>query len=180
MIAYDLRCASAHIFEGWFASSTAYDDQQSRGLICCPVCGDTSIAKVPTAPFIGRKSNQSAQAAPTETPAAASNGANPVSLPNDKPKAKAKANIPVSNTPMNPEAMKQLIDTLAKAQTEALKSSEWVGRKFADEARAIHYGETQARQIHGEASIKEAQALEEEGVSIAALPIPLIPPEAKN
>lgn len=179
MITYDLRCASAHIFEGWFASSAAYDDQQSRRLLCCPVCGDTSIAKVLTAPFIGRKTNQSARAVPVESCATQSDDTIDASPPGAKADI-TKSGIPVSNTPMIPEAMKQLIDTVAKAQTEALKSSVWVGRKFADEARAIHYGETKARQIHGEASVKEAEALEEEGISIAALPMPFIPPEAKN
>jgi hypothetical protein len=166
MITYDLRCSAAHIFEGWFASSHAYDEQYNRGLLCCPVCGDETITKAPTAPFIPRKSNQSARSASTATQEIA-----PV------PATDA---LPVSNAPQIPEAMTQMMEKLALVQAEVLKKSEWVGNKFADEARAIHYGEKQARQIHGEASLKEAEALSEEGVGITALPMPFIPPEAKN
>ncbi len=165
MITYDLRCASAHIFEGWFASSDAYDAQHERGLLCCPFCGDDNITKAPSAPFIGRKTNQVHQVAAT---------------PNNTADEDACVSVPVSNAPQIPEAMTDLMEKLAAAQAEVLKKSQWVGRKFADEARAIHYGETDARQIHGEASLKEAEALAHEGIGIAALPMPFIPPESKN
>jgi hypothetical protein len=172
MIAYDLRCSSAHIFEGWFASSDAYDAQQGSGLLCCPMCGDGLITKAPSAPFIPRKSNQSRKGKQ-------SSGAESLESNVQNVDTMSSA-LPVSNAPQIPEAMTHLIEKLASAQAEVLKKSEWVGNKFADEARAIHYGETQARQIHGEASLKEAEALSEEGVGIAALPLPFIPPEAKN
>ena len=166
MIAYDLRCSSAHIFEGWFASSDAYDAQLGNGLLFCPMCGDELITKALSAPFIARKGNQSVRSSLPENRAVADEST-PLALP-------------VSNAPQIPDAMSYLMQKLATAQAEVLKKSEWVGNKFADEARAIHYGETQARQIHGEASLKEAEALAEEGVGIAALPLPFIPPEAKN
>ncbi len=166
MIAYDLRCSQAHIFEGWFASSDAYDAQQGSGLLCCPICGDGLITKVPSVPFIARKGNQSVNASQSENSAVTHEGT-PLALP-------------VSNVPQMPNAMTDLMEKLASAQAEVLKKSEWVGNKFVDEARAIHYGETQARQIHGEASLKEAEALSEEGVGITALPLPFIPPQAKN
>jgi hypothetical protein len=79
-----------------------------------------------------------------------------------------------------PQELAAMMVKLAEIQKEVLKDSQWVGRKFADEARAIHYGETENRQIHGETSPKEAEALVEEGISIAALPLPIVPPEAKN
>jgi hypothetical protein len=166
MITYDLRCSAAHIFEGWFASSAAFDTQQTNGMLCCPVCGDGLISKAPSAPFIARKSNQSSR----------------ISAPEDKiaNDENTEPSLPVSNAPQVPQAMTHLMEKLASAQIEVLKNSEWVGRKFADEARAIHYGEIQARQIHGEASLEEAEALAEEGVGIAALPLPFIPPQAKN
>lgn len=75
---------------------------------------------------------------------------------------------------------KQLLESLAAAQREALKGSEWVGRNFADEARSIHLGEAQARAIHGEATRADARALREEGVPVAPLPIPVVPPAEKN
>jgi len=46
MIAYDLQCKNNHTFEGWFEDSQAYEDQQKKGLIACPVCNDTNVFKV--------------------------------------------------------------------------------------------------------------------------------------
>ena len=162
MIAYDLRCSSAHGFEGWFASSGDFDTQVSAGLLRCPFCNDSEIAKQLTAPNIGRKGNQSRQGT-------ASNS-----------EITPEINAPqITNLPV-PEAMTEMMTKLAKLQSEVLKDSRWVGRKFADEARAMHYGEAQPQQIHGESSPQEAEALAQEGIAIAALPLPVIPPEAKN
>lgn len=46
----DLRCAHGHGFEGWFASNEAFETQLAGGLVGCPVCGDTAIVKLLTAP----------------------------------------------------------------------------------------------------------------------------------
>jgi hypothetical protein len=162
MIAYDLSCAAAHRFEGWFSSASDYDLQKTKGLLHCPFCDDGDITKQLSAPNIGRKTNQSAALRPgnslqqTET-----------------------AQNQVINAPA-PEAMAAVIDKLTQLQSEVLKDSKWVGRKFAEEARAIHYGETEPQQIHGESSPQEAKDLAEEGIAICALPLPVIPPEAKN
>ena len=48
MIAFDLRCANGHIFEGWFEDSRAFESQKKKNLISCPVCNDTSVFKIPT------------------------------------------------------------------------------------------------------------------------------------
>jgi hypothetical protein len=48
MIVYDLQCTSDHTFEGWFEDRQAYDYQHRNKLIACPVCGDTSVAVVPS------------------------------------------------------------------------------------------------------------------------------------
>ena len=48
MIAYDLQCTNGHYFEGWFEDSNAYQDQNKRGLIACPVCNDTAVSKIPS------------------------------------------------------------------------------------------------------------------------------------
>ena len=74
----------------------------------------------------------------------------------------------------------ELTEQLAKAQSEMLKNSEWVGSKFADEARAMHYGETESRSIHGEVNVAEAKALAEEGVKASPLPFPVVPPKLQN
>ena len=48
MIAYDLQCGNGHQFEGWFEDSRAFDRQKKQGMIACPVCDDTQIAKMPS------------------------------------------------------------------------------------------------------------------------------------
>jgi hypothetical protein len=61
-----------------------------------------------------------------------------------------------------------------------LSKSEHVGRRFADEARAMHLGDAPERAIHGQATPEEARSLVEDGVPVAALPLPFVPPEAAN
>jgi hypothetical protein len=94
--------------------------------------------------------------------------------------APQEAAVAISNLPEMPVEIQSAIAEVAKMQTKMLEKSEWVGRQFADEARAIHYGESEARSIHGEASLNEARELHEEGVSVAPLPLPFVPPQAKN
>ena len=79
-----------------------------------------------------------------------------------------------------PPAVVEFVQKLAVAQTEMLKQSQWVGGQFAETARAIHYGEEADRLIHGETSADEAKALMEEGVQVAPLLFPVVPPSAKN
>jgi len=76
--------------------------------------------------------------------------------------------------------MRELVQALAKAQQKALEDSTWVGRDFAEQARAMHYGEQDRASIHGEVALHEARALMAEGVEVAPLPFPVLPPEAKN
>ncbi len=80
---------------------------------------------------------------------------------------------------MPPELHKALT-ALAKAQAEALKQSTWVGDKFAEETRKMHYGERDEAPIHGQATIAEAKALIDEGVPVAPLPFPVAPPDKLN
>jgi hypothetical protein len=75
---------------------------------------------------------------------------------------------------------KQLLAALAAAQAKALERSTWVGRRFAEEARSMHLGETEARPIHGQATPNQARALADEGVPIAPLPLPIAPPDEAN
>lgn len=85
----------------------------------------------------------------------------------------------LANTPLPPK-LQQALTALAKAQAEALKHSTWVGDKFAEETRKMHYGERDEAPIHGQASLAEAKALIEEGVPVAPLPFPVAPPKAVN
>ncbi len=160
MIVYDLSCEQGHRFEGWFGSSEDFASQQERGLVSCPTCGTENVTKAPMAPAVGRKGNQQQVSVRTgESPETGGNG--------------------LSNIPMTPEVA-QAIDKLAKAQAKALKDSTWVGKDFAEQSRAMHYGERDHAAIHGEATLEEARELLDEGVPVAPLPLPVAPPDDVN
>lgn len=154
MIAFDLNCSNGHRFEGWFASSEDYSKQQSAGLLACPVCNDITVQKALSVPHVPKKGNQRSVSVPVAA---------------EPPKTDAL-----------PPVVVELVQKLAVAQTEMLKQSQWVGGQFAETARAIHYGEEADRIIHGETSADEAKALMEEGIQVAPLLFPVVPPSAKN
>lgn len=158
MIVFDLKCeGQGHIFEAWFGSSADYEDQKARGLLACPMCGDASITKALMAPAVAAKGN---------------------SRP---PQGLAPSgHTPVAMAPADEGRMRALMQAMAAAQAKALEESTWVGRSFAEEARAMHYGERDRTSIHGEVAPDEARALIAEGVEVAPLPFPVIPPEAQN
>ncbi|MEO9462966.1 MAG: DUF1178 family protein [Marinomonas sp.] len=166
MIVFDLICGEGHTFEGWFGSSDDFADQKDRGLLDCPSCGSPNIAKAPMAPAVPAKSNTRADtvsAAPAEK----------------MPQNAHEESHPVASQPM-PEDVQKALSALAKAQEKALKESTWVGDKFAEASRAMHYGETDEKPIHGKASVEEAEALSDEGIAVAPLPFPIAPPEDLN
>lgn len=78
------------------------------------------------------------------------------------------------------EQVKAVLGAMAEAQKKMLESSEHVGPRFADEARAIHIGEAEARAIHGQATPEQAGELRDEGIPVAPLPFPFVPPETEN
>ena len=159
MIVFDLECRSGgHRFEGWFGSSDDFAMQSERGLLACPQCGSADVIKAPMAPAVPRKGNQLA--------------AREAGAQGDRSVAVAKDAIP-------PEAVK-MMQALAEMQAKALEKSRWVGGKFADESRAMHYGEREAEPIHGQATIEEARELIEEGITVAPLPFPFAPPGEAN
>ena len=143
MIVFDLKCGGGHVFEAWFGSSSAYEDQRTAGQVRCPLCDSADITKALMAPAIAAKGNR--------TP--------------DSP---------------TPDAVKAVMKLVATRQAEALKSSQWVGPAFAERARAMHLGEEKQATIHGQASLAEAKALVDEGVPVAPLPLPIVPPGKVN
>jgi hypothetical protein len=153
MIIFDLKCApQGHVFEGWFGSTVDYDDQQARSLVSCPICGSGEVGKAVMAPAVGAKGNR--------TPAA-----------------------PVSSPELfsgDPDQVKRLLAALAAEQKKVLAESEPVGDRFDDEARAIHFGEAEARAIHGRATRAQAIGLIEDGVPVAPLPFPVVEPGDEN
>jgi hypothetical protein len=59
LIAYRLICSEGHEFEGWFASSTAYDEQASSGALACPMCGNARVTKAIMAPAVKASATKS-------------------------------------------------------------------------------------------------------------------------
>ena len=165
MIVFDLICRKAgHVFEIWFGSSGDYEDQKARGLVGCPYCGSTDVDKAVMAPNVAAKGNQRSEPAPA-APANAPAAAQPVS---------AAANVP------SPAQFKAMVGKLAEIQAKMLEGSDYVGGRFAEEARSMHLGEQDHRPIHGRTSVEEAKALIEEGVPIAPLLLPVRPPNSDN
>ena len=159
MIRYALTCGKKHAFEVWFKNSADYDQQKKRALVACPVCGSTKVEKSIMAPSLGRSSKSNS--APISAPLPA-DPAPPV--PDDK--------APVAM--MSPQEH-ELRGKLKELREHLTKNADYVGAKFPEEARKMHYGEIEHRSIYGEASPKEAKELYDEGIEFH--PLPVLPDE---
>ena len=144
MIKYALACEQAHEFESWFPSSDAFEMQRKRGFVTCPFCNSARVEKQIMAPSVARTDKAPVPAAPE---------AQSVAVLSDKEK--------------------EIRAALRALREHVLKNSENVGKGFVEEARKMHYGETEERAIYGEADLAEARALLEEGIDV--LPIPVVP-----
>lgn len=114
MITFDLNCSNGHQFEGWFASSADFDAQKSSGLLACPACNDGIVQKALSVPNVPRKGNQRPALLPSVTPDA------------------AETSVDAPATAVLPSAMAELVQKLARAQSEMLDKSQWVGGNFAE------------------------------------------------
>jgi hypothetical protein len=162
MILYTLVCDNKHSFESWFANSAAYDKQVARGLVSCPMCNSAKVEKAIMAPSLGRSSRKSA---PAPEPAAAEE---PAASPQATPAPKASVAM------MSPPE-REFRAKLKELRDHLTKSADYVGGKFPEEARKMHYGEIEHRSIYGEASADDAKALHEEGIEFH--PLPVLPDE---
>jgi hypothetical protein len=151
VIRYALNCDTGHAFESWFPSSTAYDQQAARGLITCPVCGSEKVEKAIMAPRLARNDKRTATA--QEAPEAAP--------------AKPEDTAPVA---MMSPAEVEFRKKLKELRDHITRNADYVGPKFSEEARRMHYGEADHRSIYGEASAEDAAALVEEGIEFHHLP----------
>lgn len=175
MIRYALTCDFTHEFEGWFRNSDDFSTQNDRKLISCPVCGSTDIRKKLMAPAI---STSRAKRRSIENDPAAQMPAVPdaqVSVPAPVA-AGADAQI-VQQAALMPQDVRQkeVIEALKTLRKRMVEASDYVGKDFPEEARRMHYGETEERNIYGESSLEDAKALLDEGIDI--LPLPVLPDE---
>ena len=155
MIRYELVCDQGDRFEAWFRGSADYERQAVDGLIVCPHCGSSDVAKALMAPTV--RTSKKMAAAPVDAGAAAANTVQLAAGPD----------------PSIAEAMA----LLRKISKHVRENADDVGRWFAEEARKIHYREVEPRNIVGEATEAEAEALLEEGIAFHPLPVF---PEDKN
>lgn len=158
MILYRLRCSKGHEFESWFKDSKTYERQEKKSLIDCAVCGDVKVTRALMTPRLGTKGNKKKTAVANQVPAIG-----PAPAPTPGPEQQQMAAL-ARKMP------KELREALLKVRAEVEKNCEHVGDKFAEEARKIHYGESDKRGIYGETSEKEAEELAEEGIEFGRLP----------
>ena len=160
MIQYALACDKGHTFESWFQNSAAYDKQAKRKLIACPLCGSLKVEKAIMAPRLARKDKSTSITMPEEIASAPATGA-----PTQGPTQVAMI------SPQEREFRKKL----KELRDHLTANADNVGKKFPEEARKMHYGETEHRSIYGEASAEDAKELHDEG--IAFHPLPVLPDE---
>ncbi|PWC36428.1 DUF1178 family protein [Azospirillum sp. TSO35-2] len=182
MILFALKCSSDHRFEAWFRNGAAYDEQAAAHQIACPICGDTVVAKAPMAPRIARGVAKAADRAQEQAAAAANAGAPAAVAPAAAPAlpvpipapalapADMMAALPPTLNDAQREAVAEVMRQLTEVRRSVEKNCDYVGDQFAEEARRIHYGESDPRGIYGEASEEEVAELNEEGVTFHRIP----------
>ena len=141
MIVFDLRCAKDHVFEAWFGDSSTFEAQAAEGDVACPICGDSKVVKAPMAPNVARR-----RSAPVSQ--AGTNGAS------------SEAAQHMAKTARMLRAMREVVE----------KNFDHVGQRFPEEARKIHYGEIEWRNIYGDATREEVGALKDEGIEVGQIP----------
>ena len=155
MKVYNLACPLNHRFEGWFATEEDCLAQQDKGILACPVCDSTDIARMPSAPHIAK------------SPKAASS-----ELAVSKIEAgHLSGDVVALTAPDHSHLEAQVQAAFLKGMRELMGRSEDVGNSFAEEARKIHYKESPERSIRGQTTLDEAESLREEGIDVLAMPM---------
>jgi hypothetical protein len=143
VIVFDLGCPNLHRFEGWFTSNGDFERQLRHKQIACPLCGNTGVARVPSASYL--KTGATERSGRRQVPA----------------------------TTMGPQHYANVgSEVLTRLVEHIVENTEDVGPAFPEEARKIHYREVPERKIRGTASREEVEALKDEGIEVVALPVP--------
>lgn len=161
MILYELVCENDHSFEAWFRDSGSYDDQVRQGEVSCPLCGTVHVRKALMAPRLARRKGQDDRPRPPAEDAGAEDRTPAVNVGGGAAKTVAGRDVDV--------AMK-IREALHDLRRQVESQCDYVGDRFAEEARKIHSGDTEARPIYGETTQEEAQDLKDEGVDFVSVP----------
>jgi hypothetical protein len=180
----DLQCGQHHVFEGWFGSEDDFQSQLTRGLVACPMCGDVSVTKKLSAPRLnlntarGDRDTHGHEAAHATGHSADRAGAdrqpsqaNPTEISAQHAESAAATTRPSLQEVANLEPA-QLQAALLKMVRHVVANTEDMGDSFPEEARKMHYGETEARNIRGHATPEETEELIDEGIAVMPLPLP--------
>ncbi len=163
----NLQCGQQHSFEGWFGSEDDFQSQLARGLVECPMCADKAVVKMPSAPRLNFGGHSPPSAAPEQ--ASASAPSSPAAVTDAEPSTSLSTQadqLPQASS--SPEQQAAFLN----AVRHVLANTDDVGDRFANQARAMHYGDAEPRSIRGQATQREAVELIEEGIDVMALPMP--------
>jgi hypothetical protein len=164
MICYALACDEGHAFESWFANSATYDRQVKRGLVSCPVCSSNKVEKAIMAPrvTVTKRCVDASMLAPM------SEGLGPSQLSALEAPPQANISAPVAMMSLQEREFRK---TLKELREHLTRNADYVGGRFPEEARKMHYGEIEHRSVYGEATHDQAKELHEEGTECHPLPV---------
>ena len=150
MIKYQLICNQNHEFEGWFQCSAAYDEQAANGLLRCPLCDSDQVKRALMTPSLAspkQRKSVASQAGHAATP--------------DRASVMQAEQV---------QAYGAALAELRQLRQKIVKNCRDVGDNFAEVARKIHYGESEAEGIYGQATQEERESLKDEGIEIFDMP----------
>jgi len=150
MIRYTLKCSAGHSFESWFATGAAFDALRDARQLECAICGDRTLDRAPMAPPV-RTSRSAVPPTRTET----------------SPQADRREAAQHSLSAPPDSKLTRMVRAL---RDRVERDTEYVGARFAQEARAIHAGDAPDRAIRGEADPRDARRLVEDGIPVLPLP----------
>ncbi len=173
MIELTLVCHDGHRFNAWFPDNAAFDSQSERGLVSCPDCGSLKVSKGLQRPSVvgGRDRSRSGGGGGIDPSA---NAASPVPAnltPQSGPESRPSASAPASAEQI--AQMHAFVTAMRRVKAYVEQNFDDVGQEFSEEARKIHYGESEERGIYGQASGDEIEELIDEGIDI--MPLPKLP-----
>lgn len=174
MKVYNLACPLDHRFEGWFASEADALEQQTNGMLVCPICNSQEIRRLLSAPRIGKHLGRDLDSPkPSRVSTEIKDALAPVSHQVAIQLNDNSENSMVLSDQQHGELQARIQATVMHVMRDIISKTEDVGNQFAQEARKIHYKETPERSIRGQASADETAELREEGIDV--LPLPFIP-----